>query len=297
MIVMPLRLRSIIRRTGHKKLREMRHIFRKHLPVGRKVDFIIAGTQKGGTTALTTFLRQHPNICMPTIKELHFFDCDENFLLKAVDYTQYHSQFTVNRDTLVFGESTPIYMYWQPTFERVRKYNAEMKTVILLRNPIERAYSHWNMEHSRGADDLCFSEAIRAEEKRILGAAPLQHRVYSYIDRGYYDAQIKRIWSFFPRSQVLVLKSDDLRADPQCVLERIARFLCVGSVRTLNKVDAVDAFVGKYNEAMSSEEWDYLAKKFEPSIRELEKMLDWKLDGWLARTSLQASPAGGRNTG
>ena len=74
-----------------------------------------------------------------------------------------------------------------------------MKLILILRNPIERAYSHWNMQRDRGYDTLSFHEAIHAEEKRRLKSLPWQNRRYSYLDRGYFSEQIRRLRSFFPK--------------------------------------------------------------------------------------------------
>ena len=92
-----------------------------------------------------------------------------------------------------------------------------MRLIVMLRNPIERAYSHWAMEHRRGNDPLPFASALEQEEARCRGALPLQHRVFSYVDRGFYSAQLRRLWRFFGRDQVLVLRQEELRLDPKPV--------------------------------------------------------------------------------
>src|SRR5256885_16741616 len=129
------------------------------------VNFVIGGTQKGGTSALDSFLRQHPEICMPeTRKELHYFDREKNFA-KRPDHKKYHANFRPSPGQRVIGEATPIYMYWNAAPSRIHAYNPEMKWILTLRNPVERAFSAWNMERNRGADPLPFSEAIEKEEK------------------------------------------------------------------------------------------------------------------------------------
>ena len=143
------------------------------------VDFIVAGAQKGGTTALDFYLRQHPNICMATGKEVHFFDTEKFFQGHKVDYDEYHSRFEPNASHVLVGEATPIYMYWHYAPRRIWEYNSKMKLIILLRNPIERAYSHWNMERSRNWEHLPFWDAIQYESQRCREALPYQHRVYS----------------------------------------------------------------------------------------------------------------------
>ena len=103
------------------------------------------------------------------------------------------------------GEKRPISVYWDPAAERIWRWHSDA-TDWILRNPIERAYSHWAMEHRRGNDPLPFDLALEQEEARCREALPLQNRVFSYVDRGFYSAQIRRLWRFF--EQVLVLRQE-----------------------------------------------------------------------------------------
>src|SRR3954470_7937054 len=151
-----------------------------------RVNFVIGGTQKGGTSALNRFLRQHPEICMPDErKELHYFDREEEFRGRP-NYKHYHANFKPQRGQRVLGEATPIYMYWEPAPRRIWSYNPQMKWILLLRDPAERAFSHWHMARARDEETLPFAQAIAQEPERCREALPLQHRVYSYIDRGFY---------------------------------------------------------------------------------------------------------------
>ena len=121
-----------------------------------KVGFLIAGTQKGGTSALDAYLREHPDICMANQKEVHFFDNEAIFNGDNSDYAVYHAAFSLKTSQQLLGESTPIYMYWHAAPKRIWQYNPDMKFLIMLRNPIDRAYSHWNMERGRKRDSLSF---------------------------------------------------------------------------------------------------------------------------------------------
>ena len=125
-----------------------------------RIDFIIAGTQKGGTTALYEYFRLHQNICMADKKELHFFDEDRYFEKKNPNYSKYHRYFSPNEHSQIIGEATPIYMYWNKSIERIHVYNPKIKLIIILRNPIDRAFSHWNMERDKGRESRTFLKAI-----------------------------------------------------------------------------------------------------------------------------------------
>ena len=244
-----------------------------------QVDFVIGGTQKGGTSALDSFLRQHPEICMPeTRKELHFFDKEENFIAKP-NYKKYHAHFEP-RSQRVVGEATPIYMYWNAAPYRIWQYNPQMKWVLVLRNPVERAFSAWNMETKRGAERLSFREAIEQEPVRCREALPLQHKVYSYIDRGLYAHQVRRLFNIFGKENCLVLLNEDLRTDHLATLRRVFQFLNVDSSMAPAQTSV---FEQDYDHTLDPELHARLIDIFYFDIKELEHLLKCDLSAWTAR--------------
>ena len=243
-----------------------------------KVAFVIAGTQKGGTTALASYLYEHPEIGMPTVKEVHFFDTEEHFASAEVDYAKYHAYFNPAVRKRLLGDATPIYMYWDAAPPRIWQYNPAMKLILLLRNPITRAYSQWNMERERGSDPLPFGEAIRIEVERSRDALPLQHRLYSYVDRGFYSDQLRRIWRYFPVEQTLVLKSEELQQAPEAALARVTDFL---GIARFAAAAPRSVHARPYQGPMSAEARRYLGDVFEFEIRTLERTFGWNCAEWL----------------
>jgi hypothetical protein len=195
------------------------------LPIQR-VNFFIAGAQKGGTTALDGLLRGHPNIRMARAKEPHFFD-NEAIEWMAPDYDAYHANFDFGEGdgpTMV-GEATPIHSYWPPSLDRIIAYNSDARIVLCLRHPSFRAHSHWRMEVTRDADNLPFGEAIReVGRSRIVNGA---HRVFSYVERGFYADQVRRIVKMFLCQNILFLRTDRLWSEPAVVLADICALLGV----------------------------------------------------------------------
>jgi hypothetical protein len=247
------------------------------------VGFVVAGTQKGGTTALASYLGEHPEICMPgtkaypKLKELHHFDNDERFATEPVDHSLYHGCFEPRATHKLMGEVTPIYMYWEPSARRMHAYNPAMKIVILLRNPVTRAHSHWNMEVTKGRETLSFEEALEQEPERLRTSDAEWRRRRSYVDRGYYSVQLARIWQLFAREQTLLLRSDMLKSDPVATLARIADFLGVGPFPEIQP-RTVLAF--PYESPMSTQARAFLQRAFAGEITELERMLGWDLSDW-----------------
>ncbi len=188
------------------------------------VNFLIAGVQKGGTTALHDYLAEYPDLTLSRVKELHFFD-DESRDWSRPDYAAYHARFE-DAAGRPCGEATPIYLYWPKALERIAAYNPAMRLILTLRDPVERAWSHWRMEYGRGAERASFAWCIREGRQRLFAAEPWgHHREFSYVERGFYAEQLERLFGLFPRDQVLILRAEDLRADPGTALDRVRSFL------------------------------------------------------------------------
>jgi hypothetical protein len=243
-----------------------------------QVDFVIGGTMKGGTSALNAFLDQHPEIRMASGKEAHFFDTDEHFQPGVrPDYEFLHRQFAPRPHTRLLGDATPIYLYWEPVPARVMTYNPRMKWVLLLRQPVERAYSHWNMLRQNGHEPLDFADAVAQEPWRRAGLTG-QCRVFAYLDRSFYAQQLRRLFRVVPRRQVLVLRSEELRRDHHATLERIFTFL---GVDRRVRIERAAIHQRSYEAPLPAGLKRELTMRFVEDIGELEGLLGWDLSEWL----------------
>lgn len=193
----------------------------------KKLDFLLCGAQKAGTTTLHHLLRSTQGIWMPEKKELHYFDTE--LFDDDRDFENYHRNFEQNlKSQLIVGEATPIYIYWPNCLSRIKQYNPQIKLIASLRNPIERAYSAWRMEKNRGMENLSFLDAIRSEPKRLLGSPSipsLAHRHFSYVDRGFYAKQLDVACALFSREQILLIDFQDLVNDASATCRKILDFL------------------------------------------------------------------------
>ena len=179
------------------------------------VRFLIAGVQKCGTSALDAYLRGHPELEMARIKETHFFDNEVDVDWRTPDYAALHSLYDGDGSAMR-GEATPITFYWTPAHYRVLRYNPDMKFILLFRDPVERAWSHWKMAAAAGRDTCSFSDAIRSGRVRVLddgGPAGLS-RWLSYVERGYYARQLHELTRLFPLENMLFLMQDELSRTP-----------------------------------------------------------------------------------
>ena len=166
-------------------------------------NFLCVGTQKAGTSTLQDILVQHPDIFLPAIKETRFFRDDSEFA-KGTEYYQ-NEFFSTVRGEKAVGEIDPDYMYFEHVPGRIHDcLDSHIRFIFLLRNPVDRAYSHYWMSYHRGYDREPFTRSIELEEDRIkLGF--FERIQFSYIDRGHYAEQIERYLRFFPKENMLFL--------------------------------------------------------------------------------------------
>ena len=198
------------------------------------VDFMIIGAQKCGTSALHRFLSQHPEIGMASRKEVHLFDSPEyscDWPPEQMD-ERYRPFFAHCAAARVRGEATPIYLFFPEIARELRRYNPQLKLVVLLRDPVERAISHYHMEKSRDAEHRPLWRALlgepfsvrRCENARARGSAL---RVRTYRTRGLYSLQLRNLYRCFDPDRVLIIRSRDLLERHDAVLRRVFAFLGV----------------------------------------------------------------------
>lgn len=198
---------------------------------GARVGLFLVGAQKSGTSSLHACLKRHPDLAAPLRKEPHYFDDEHRDWAdpagEAVDHRAYHALFGLRADYRLRYDATPIYGFWPKSLARIKAYNPAARLIFLLRDPFERALSHWCMEWARGEEALPFADAIRHGRGRL----PQDRlddpawRTYSYVERGYYGRQAVRALALFPRRQLLFLRSDEFARDQRGTLARIADFL------------------------------------------------------------------------
>ena len=189
-------------------------------------NFLVVGAQKSGTTSLHNYLQTHPDVFLPAQKETKFFIEDRHYN-KGIGF--YESEyFSAHNGERAVGEVDPDYLYFEEALPRIAHEldTLSLKLIFILRNPAERAFSHYLMTYRRGLEPLSFEEAIEAEPERISrGYAEKMH--FSYVSRGYYLRQIERFLEYMDRSQMLFLLTDDLKADPVACVQRVFSFLGV----------------------------------------------------------------------
>jgi Sulfotransferase domain len=193
-------------------------------------DFLILGAQKAGTTALYAYLRRHPTITGPSWKEVSYFDRQY-----ARGVAWYRGNFPLRSARRIVGEASPSYLFHPQAPERARAVVPEARLIVLVRDPVERAHSHYQHERSLGREPLSFEEALEREEERLAGELErmgddpryFSHAWwnYTYLARGRYAEQLERWLACFPREQLLVLANEELAAEPAETYARVLAFL------------------------------------------------------------------------
>lgn len=208
-------------------------------------DFLIIGAQKSGTTSLHRYLTRHPQVRESTLKEVHFFDggLEDGKDAHALGEAWYRAHFPLASE-MAPGEkafeASPAYLFHPLAAARIAALVPEARLVAILRNPTDRAISHYfhNVRPNRGGlEPLPVAEAMAAEEARL---APLlargaygdrAFRAYSYKARGRYLEQLERYWAAFGRERLLVLRAEDLFEDPAGLMGRLFDFLGLDPAR------------------------------------------------------------------
>jgi hypothetical protein len=285
-------------------VRTLRHlvspdrIYRYASAANRRLpDYIIAGAQKSGTTSLWAYLSEHPQVDPPMTKEMSFFDV--NFHRGLNYYRMYfplaaargHHRNGANGATngagsaKITGESTAYYMFHPLVPARIHETLPHVKIILLLRNPVSRAFSHYQLKLRRLQETLTFEEAIDAESDRLAGEHEkivsdphyysAAHDRFSYLARGRYLEQIRRWQQYFSPDRLLILESGEFFQRTAEVFDRVLDFLRLPRWRP---DEFGNRFPGKYSEKMSEATRRRLVDYFAPHNEELYAHLGMRFD-------------------
>jgi hypothetical protein len=246
-----------------------------NFPHTRIVDFIIMGTQKGGTTALAQNIGKHPDIFLnmnpdPRISEVHFFDLHWK---KGIEW--YKKQFDYSKK--IVGDKTPDLMYLHYTFPLIQSVNPYLKIILVLRNPVERAYSAWKMIKKYWDEKRSFEVAVTQELESKLDE---ENKTFytsqkQYLQRGLYYKQIKNILKWFPRNNLLVLISEKVKNNMREEYDKVYSFLNLKPFETNYELEFVSNNKSNVNKVL----YNSLINFYKKDIVMLEKFLKIKT-GW-----------------
>ena len=252
-------------------------------------DFLIIGAARCGTTSLYQYLTEHPSIIPGVGKEIYFFD---KKFSKGVNWyrsffpTKLNMSRTENKQKCkcLTGEATPRYLHYPHAPKRIFELLPNVKLIVLLRNPVDRAYSHYQMEVSSGNEKLSFEDAVEQEEKRTnedMKKMEENEDFYSvnfyrksYLTRGIYVEQLKRWFEFFPKEKFLILKSEDLYSDPSKIYQQTLDFLGLQKY----ELDSFKAHRMRKYSSISKETREKLTDYFRPYNEQLYQLLDRNFD-------------------
>jgi hypothetical protein len=257
---------------------------RRRLP-----DYLIVGAQKSGTTSLWEYLNEHPGVEPCCQKEMNYFDAHYQ-----CGMGWYRSHFPLQNDpilgmsageTTITGESCANYMFHPLAPQRAAETVSEAKIIFLLRNPVDRAFSHYQLKLRRRQEMLTFEEAIAAEPERLAGeeekliSNPLYnsptHNWYSYLARGRYLEQILRWKQHYRADRILILESGEFFKRTAAVYDRVLQFL---GLPRWQPTDFGNRFPGKYGEKMCAATRRWLLDHFAPHNERLYGHLGVRFD-------------------
>lgn len=272
-----------MQRFFHKRVRKLSFRLRQLTWHKRMLPhFIIIGAQKAGTSSLFFYLRQHPQLVPSWTKEVHFFDGGlkpriDNF---AKGETWYRAHFPLMKDLTPDQktfEASPFYIFNPLVPGRIFDLVPTVKMIALLRNPTERAISQYFQEKRRKREPLSMREAFAQEEERlrpVLDRQDFKNDIFihsAYKSRGRYREQLERYLEYFPKEQLLVIRSEDFFTDTNDVLKRIFEFVGVNSAFTVENLAPRN--VGKSKSTVPPEVYEYLNSYFRPHNEALYELV------------------------
>lgn len=247
-------------------------------------SFLIIGAQRAGTTTLYGNLAQHPDIRPPMRKEVHYYSVHYE---RGANWYRAHFPLSIGlaHDWQTF-EATPYYLFHPMAPSRILQDLPDARLIVILRDPVDRAASHYRMNMARGNEHLSFEEAIQEEPHRVptsigdlSSGSPelMRHRLYSYMARGRYDEQLERWFSFFDRSRFHIVDFADLARDLRGTIASAAKFL---ELREFEGAAPRRRGMTTSSAAVPIEAADRLSDYFRPHNERLFKLLgrtyDWK---------------------
>jgi hypothetical protein len=248
-------------------------------------QFIIIGAMKAGTTSLYAYLTEHQQIERALTKEVHFFD---HHYARGVAW--YRANFPLIEELgsdRITGEASPHYLVHPHAAERIAKVTPDVRLLALLRNPVDRAISHYYHQVSRGREKLSIMDAFDAEEQRLevsenrlgrpLADDGILRARFAYKRRGIYADDLARYRKHFSDAQCLVLSSEAFFADPADTLAKVFAYLEVDSSHSVNILRP--KMVGRYRrDDVPAAAYDYLKAYFKPHNERLFELLGYELD-------------------
>lgn len=252
------------------------------------LSFIIIGMQRSGTTSLLQYLSQNPRIQKALkINEPHFFDYDHLYN-RGVDWYKrafYNVPLGWCEQGIVYGENSPTLLHCKQAPSRVARDAPHVKLLVCLRNPIDRAYSHWckarDAGYEREADT--FEMALEMEADRLAQDAPdapfyLSNRhLFAYVQRGHYVDHLERWLAWFPRKQFMILQSEKFWADTDATIKRVSEWLGVPFVEGHYENKCQQSIK---REPMRPDTRAELLAHYAPYNRRLGRLLGREFGGW-----------------
>ena len=247
-------------------------------------DFLIIGAPKCGTTSMYEYLIQHPNILSSLWKEIYFFD---RYFTRGTNWYRGNFAFKlqkkihqIKKKIVLSGDATPTYLHHPLTAQRVHEIIPNAKIIVMLRNPIDRAYSHWKMEKRLGFEKLSFEEALKKENERLFDEEnkminnpkyfSWNRQIFSYMYGGLYYEHLKSWLNLFPHNQFLIINTEEMNNNTNKEFQKTLEFLNLPNFKLHN----YEQFNSQQSTIMEKNTRSFLHDYFEPYNKKLFKLIN-----------------------
>ena len=259
-----------------------------------KPNFLVIGVQKGGTTSLLRHLNRHKDIFFMQ-KEMSFFSNDNKYKKGTKEYEEQFnkglnnhikwmkSNYKINKNPKFYGEKTPEFIYNKKALKRIHKYNPNIKLIIVLREPISRAYSQWNMYQKKKNHEfhgLKFNEMVNKYTKNINFDFENVDK-FNLIKRGLYIFQLINVFELFPKKNVLILISEDYQKKPIETINKICKFIGASQIKSKENINYKNNVHKKsYETKISNTDFTKLYLFYKEYNEALYKILGHPIKDW-----------------
>lgn len=247
-------------------------------------SFFVIGAERCGTESIHYCLNHHPKLSLRPLAHSGHFANDLLFDLGQPKSEIYDSINGSENHHLQYGEVCSRYLSHPRAISRIYHYNPHGKLIISLRNPAERAYSHWQSRKMSGEETRSFKEAIENEVRALDQQNWDQStRPTSYLRQSRYADQIQHARQYFNPHNLLFIKAEDLRDDTEVSIYQILQFLGLPYIDT----DCIAQNVGKYSKSISQEDYEFVQQFLYEDILNTQAMLGWNCTDWVSKTLIK----------
>ncbi len=242
-------------------------------------SFIVTGSPRSGLGTIYHALEQHPALQVICKDEKPHFTDEDLYQSGNPSNRTYDQHYVDYGDDFLHGEVSAAYLTHPFAISRIQRYNPDIKLVIILRNPAMRTYSQWQQATAQGLENRPFTDVLT---KTVQSKEDLTH----YQSQSLYGYHVSHVLQYLDPHQLLFIKSDDFKEDPEVAMYQLCQFIGVPYL----DLDLTAQNIGSYTDSLTDEMYDQVMQTYSSDVKSLESLVGWDCSTWTAQKSKEAKP-------